>query len=129
MIWVYNAEYIYFNENLVENVEGAIAKVYRGGTDESTFGPHFIMNGNVLKNVGKGRRNKSDASVYLHGVQVAQVSENKFFDSSPIYIEHTVGEPVTVITNNEFTNTNLPKIFELREKGPHSATLLNNLIK
>jgi poly(beta-D-mannuronate) lyase len=126
---IYNAEYIYFNENLVENVEGAVAKVYRGGTDESTFGPHFIMHGNILKNVGKGRRNKSAASVYLHGVQVANINKNKVFDSAPIDIEHTVGQPVTVVTDNEFTNTQAPKVIELRVKGPHTATLLNNLVK
>tara|TARA_R110002111_G_scaffold46253_3_gene83337 strand:- start:139 stop:1488 length:1350 start_codon:yes stop_codon:yes gene_type:complete len=126
---IYNAEYIYFTNNLLENVEGAVAKVYRGGTDESTFGPHFIMQGNVLKNVGTGKRNKQDASVYLHGVQVAQISENKWFDSAPIDIEHTVGEPVTAVTNNEMTNTMAPKVIELRVKGPHTATLENNTVK
>jgi poly(beta-D-mannuronate) lyase len=126
---IYNAEYIYFNNNVVENVEGAITKVYRGGTDESTFGPHFIMNGNVLKNVGKGSRNKRAASVYLHGVQVAQISENKFFDSASIDIEHTVGEPITAVTNNEFTNSKAPKVVELRTNASHTATLLNNIVK
>jgi poly(beta-D-mannuronate) lyase len=125
---IYNAEYIYINDNLFENIEGAVAKVYRGGTDESTFGPHFIMNGNVLKNVGKGKRNKNAASVYLHGVQVAQISENQLFDSAPIDIEHTVGEPVTAVTNNEMTNTMAPKVIELRVKGPHTATLENNTV-
>lgn len=126
---IYNAEYIYFNENLVENVEGAIAKVYRGGTDESTFGPHFIMNGNIIKNVGKGKRNKESAAVYLHGVQVAQISENKIIAAAPINIEHTVGEPITTVTNNEFTKTPAPKVVELRASGPHTAKLLNNIIK
>ena len=126
---IYNAEYIYFNENLLENVEGAIAKVYRGGTDESTFGPHFIMQGNVIKKVGKGSRNKSAASLRLHGVQVTQISENKFFDSAGIDIEHTVGEPVTAVIKNEFTHTVAPKVVELRAKGPHTAALLNNIVK
>lgn len=126
---IYNAEYIYFNENLIENVEGAVAKVYRGGTDESTFGPHFIMEGNVLKNVGNGSRNKDAVSVYLHGVQVAQISKNKLFDSTPLSIEHTVGEPITAVTNNEFSKTLGPKVVELRAKGPHTATLKNNVIK
>jgi poly(beta-D-mannuronate) lyase len=126
---IYNAEYIYFNENLLENIEGAVAKVYRGGTDESTFGPHFIMHGNVLKNVGNGSRNKSAASVHLHGVQVTKVSENKFFDSAKVDVEHTVGEPVTSVTENEFTNTVAPNVVELRAKGPHTATLFNNIIK
>lgn len=126
---IYNAEYIYFNENLLENVEGAIAKVYRGGTDESTFGPHFIMQGNVLKNVGQGSRNKSAASVRLHGAQVTHVSKNKFFDSAGIDIEHTVGEPVTTVADNEFANTIAPKVVELRAKGPHTAKMLNNIVK
>jgi poly(beta-D-mannuronate) lyase len=126
---IYNAEYIYFNENLIENVEGAVAKVYRGGTDESTFGPHFIMEGNVLKNVGNGSRNKDAVSVYLHGVQVAQISKNKLFDSTPLSIEHTVGEPITAVTNNEFSKTLGPKVVELRAKGPHTAKLKNNVIK
>jgi poly(beta-D-mannuronate) lyase len=126
---IYNAEYIYFNENLLENVEGAVAKIYRGGSDESTFGPHFLMNDNVLKNIGRGGRNKSAASVRLHGVQVSQISENKLFDSAPIDIEHTVGEPVTAVTNNVFTNTTAPKVVELRAKGPHTAKLLNNIVK
>jgi poly(beta-D-mannuronate) lyase len=126
---IYNAEYIYFNENLVENVEGAVAKVYRGGTDESTFGPHFIMSGNVLNNVGKGKRNKNAASVYLHGVQVAQISENKLVDSAPVDIEHTVGEPITAVTKNEFVKTLAPKVVELHASGPHTAKLLNNIVK
>ena len=126
---IYNAEYIYFNENLVEDVEGAVAKVYRGGTDESTFGPHFIMSGNVLNKVGKGKRNKNAASVYLHGVQVAQISENKLVDSAPIDIEHTVGEPITAVTKNEFVKTLAPKVVELHASGPHTAKLLNNIVK
>lgn len=126
---IYNAEYIYVNQNLLENIQGAVAKVYRGGTDESTFGPHFIMHGNVLKNIGKGSRNKTAASLHLHGAQVTQINENKFYDSAGIDIEHTVGEPVTAVTKNEFTNTAAPKVVELRAKGPHTATLLNNMVK
>lgn len=126
---IYNAEYIYFTDNLIENVEGAIAKIYRGGTDESTFGPHFIMTDNVVKNVGKGKRNKSNASVQLHGVQVAKISRNKLIESAGIDIEHTVGQPITVVTDNAFISTLAPKVVELRVKGQHTATMLNNVIK
>lgn len=126
---IYNAEYIYFNKNTVENVEGAIAKVYRGGTDESTFGPHFLMEANVIENVGKGTRNKSLASVVLHGSQVTHITQNKLMNSAPVNIEHTVGEPVTKITDNSFINTLTPKIVELRSNGPHTAILKNNEVK
>ena len=125
---IYNAEYVYFNNNKVENVEGAIAKVYRGGTDESTFGPHFLMAGNEIKNVGKGKRNKSGASVRLHGSQVSHIGDNNIVDSAFIDIEHTVGEPVTSVTGNTFTGTPAPTVVELRVKGPHTAKLVNNTV-
>jgi poly(beta-D-mannuronate) lyase len=126
---IYNAEYVYFNNNQVENVEGAIAKVYRGGTDESTFGPHFLMAGNVLKNIGKGKRNKSAASVRLHGAQVSHITKNVIVDSAPVDIEHTVGEPVTSVTNNTFTSTAAPKVVELRVTGPHTAVVTGNIVQ
>lgn len=126
---IYNAEYINFNNNIVEDVEGALAKIYRGGTDESTFGPHFLMNGNVLKNIGKGKRNKSKSAILLHGVQVTNIDSNEFLDSLPITIEHTVGQPVTKLTENVFTDTPGPSIQELNAKGPHTAQLTNNKIQ
>lgn len=123
---IYNAEYIHFNNNTVESVEGAVAKIYRGGTDESTFGPHFLMSGNTLKNVGKGKRNKSESAILLHGVQVTNIENNTLLDSQPVTVEHTVGQPETKITNNEFSNTPLPSIEELNAEGPHTAELSNN---
>ncbi|MFT2090032.1 polysaccharide lyase 6 family protein [Paraglaciecola sp. 2405UD69-4] len=125
---IYNAEYIYFNDNTVENVEGAIAKVYRGGTDESTFGPHFLMKNNDIKNVGKGKRNKASAAVFLHGVQVSDIANNKIVKSAFVNIEHTVGQPKTALTNNTFTETDAPRISELVAKGPHTATLKDNRV-
>lgn len=125
---IYNAEYIQFNDNTLEDIEGALAKVYRGGTDESTFGPHFIMTGNKLKNVGKGKRNKSQSSILLHGVQVTNIQSNQFFDSSTLTIEHTVGQPVTNVSENMFSDTPELSIEELNAKGPHTAQLINNQV-
>jgi len=126
---IYNAEYIYFNDNLVENIEGAIAKVYRGGTDESTFGPHFLMKNNNIKNVGKGKRNKAGASVFLHGVQVGDIINNNIISSELVNIEHTVGQPKTALINNTFSATEAPSVVELVAKGPHTATLEDNKLK
>ncbi|MEP2651954.1 MAG: chondroitinase-B domain-containing protein [Paraglaciecola sp.] len=125
---IYNAEYIYFNGNNVKNVEGAIAKIYRGGTDESTFGPHFLMKDNSLSNVGNGKRNKVGASVFLHGVQVTDITNNKVAKSALVDIEHTVGQPLTSLSNNTFIQTNAPKVVELVVSGPHTATLENNKV-
>ena len=126
---IYNAEYVTLADNTFSRVQGAIVKLYRGGTDESTFGPHFSMTNNTLDGTGKGKRNKQAASIYLHGVQVTDISNNSFSDSAPIVLEHTVGEPNSSITNNLFKATSAPVIKELRVNGPHTAIVENNTIE
>ncbi|WP_218354820.1 polysaccharide lyase 6 family protein [Alteromonas lipotrueiana] len=126
---IYNAEYVIIKNNQFNDVEGAIAKIYRGGTDESTFGPHLVFSDNTVSNTGKGKRNKTSASLYLHGVQVTTVSNNQFSRSAPLVVEHTVGEPQTTIKDNTFNATPAPEIKELQAEGPHTATLQNNQIK
>lgn len=121
---VYNAEYVTLENNTFTNVKGALVKLYRGGSDESTFGPHLLMSDNELTNLGMGKRNKSNASLLLHGVQVTNIHNNKLTSSAPIVIEHTVGEPITKVTGN--TLNHQPSVVELRVKGPHTAELSNN---
>lgn len=123
---IYNAEYVTLYKNNFTNVEGAIVKLYRGGTDESTFGPHIQMTHNKLSNVGLGKRNSNKASLYLHGVQVTKVDSNHLVNSAPIVVEHTVGEPQTIISSNIFDATSAPSITELRVDGPHTAKVENN---
>ncbi|WP_252728292.1 polysaccharide lyase 6 family protein [Alteromonas sp. C1M14] len=123
---IYNAEYVTLENNTFTEIEGALVKLYRGGTDESTFGPHFEMTNNKVATVGFGKRNHEQASVFLHGVQVANITNNTIEQSRPLVIEHTVGEPKTHIINNVFDGTAEPLVTELRVKGPHTAVLQNN---
>ena len=123
---IYNAEYVIVKNNTFDNVDGALLKLYRGGSDESTFGPHLQMSNNTLNNVGLGKRNKEQASVYVHGVQVTNIKSNEFIKSAPLVVEHTVGEPKTEISNNTFNATQSPSVKELRVAGPHTAVIKNN---
>ena len=107
---IYNGEYISIANSRFENVEKALANIYRGGTDESTFGPHFLLQDNVIHNVGNGKRNKARASIYLHGVQVATLRNNRFWDSRPIQVVETVGDPITRLSDNEFNNTDTAQV-------------------
>jgi len=84
------------------------------------------MSNNTLNNVGLGKRNKEQASVYVHGVQVTNIKSNKFIKSAPVVVEHTVGEPKTEISNNTFNATQSPSVKELRVAGPHTAVIKNN---
>ncbi len=121
-----NAEYLTIKNNEFLNIAGSLVKLYRGGNDESTFGPHLYFESNLVNNASLGKRNKSKASLWLHGVQVTSVKKNQFLSSELIKVEHTVGEPITVIQNNRFKNTKLPTVVELRASGPHTAKLIDN---
>ena len=107
---IYNGEYITITDSKFENIGGSVATVYRGGTDESTFGPHFIFRNNRVDNAGHNKRNQSKASILLHGVQVASLRDNEFRNSLPIMVIETVGEPITRTSNNEFHKTDTPII-------------------
>ena len=109
---IYNGEYISITGTTFENVSGAVADIYRGGTDESTFGPHFELRSSSLASVGNGSRNKSGASIRLLGVQATDMFDNVFVDSQPVRVIHTVGDPVTRLGGNRFEGTTEPVIRE-----------------
>lgn len=123
---IYNAEYVDIKDSSFTNVQGALVDLYRGGTDESTFGPHFLLQDSELDNVGMGSKNKSGASVHLHGVQVADIEDNTFTRSAPIKISHTVAEPVTQIVNNTFAATTKPEVRELHSEKENTALIRDN---
>ena len=124
---IYNAEYVTIKNSTFSNIQGAIAKIYRGGTDESTFGPHFILLNNHIENVGDGKRNKSQSSVFLLGVQQTLLQDNHFVNSRIVTIDHTVGEPRTRIISNTFEKTPEPIVTETFTKGPSTAVIEGNV--
>ena len=125
---IYNAEYVNVTNNSFINVGGAVVKLYRGGRDESTFGPHLSLQHNQLNQVGLDKRNKDKASIALHGVQVTNIANNRIVNSAPIKVEHTVGEPISRIVNNEFSPMAQPLVKELYAKGKHTAEITNNKV-
>ena len=109
----YNGEVISLIDSRFSNIGAAVVDIYRGGTDESTFGPRLEIRSSVLDSVGHNARNKTDASIRLLGVQVADIHDNEFIDSRPIRVTHTVGDPVTRIAGNRFANTPEPMVGEI----------------
>ena len=124
---IYNAEYLTIENSSFKNVQGAIVDYYRGGTDESTFGPHFTLTGSKVENVGGGKRNRSKSSIHLHGVQVTNISGNSFVSSRPFVINHTVGEPKTRVFENSFVETPSPIVTELNSGLPPTAEIFDNV--
>jgi poly(beta-D-mannuronate) lyase len=126
---IYNAEYITIRDSVFESIEGDLVDLYRGGTDESTFGPHFELSNSTIKKVGFGKRNKSKSSILLHGVQVTNIQNNKFFESPALTVKHTVAEPITKITNNQFVDTPEIIVQELNSDRLNTAELSDNTFK
>jgi len=124
---IYNAEYLAIENSEFENIGQELISFYRGGTDESTFGPHLNMRGSTVSNVGADKRNKSNSSLLLHGVQVTNISENTFKNSRPFVINHTVAEPKTKITENNFSDVPAPQVRELNSIFENTAVIENNV--
>ena len=124
----YNVEYLDIIGNEFENVGGPIAAVYRGGTDESTFGPAVTFRDNRAKNVGKAIAGGHSGALYLHGVQTTRIERNVFKDSGPVSIVHTVGTPFTELTENTFLGTSAPRIEELNYVGEPRVKSAHNTV-
>ncbi len=104
-IGAYNVEYFLMKNNTITELQGAALRLYRGGKDESTFGPFLEIEHNVFDQVGLGAKNKYDAAVSLYGVQEIEIKDNIFIDSKPINMHLVVGEPIVQIRNNNFYNS------------------------
>jgi len=102
---IYNVEHVLVSKTTFEDVEGAVANIYRGGTDESTFGPIVRFSDNEITNCGSGSRNKIGSSIYFHGVQDALVENCTWRNSAPVKLHLTNGEPVTIIKNCRLENS------------------------
>ena len=107
---IYNGETIVVEDSEFEDVGGSVLNIYRGGTDESTFGPRVFVRRNLLTNIGKSSRNKTDSSLFLHGAQIVAINDNEFRDSQPIRVVETVGEPITDTSGNRLTDTGAPLV-------------------
>ncbi len=102
---IYNVENLGIRNSRFTDIQGSVANIYRGGTDESTFGPIVVVEGNQFTNTGLGARNKSGASLKFHGVQKLDVSNSNWIKSAPIELYLTNGEPITMIKDVVMTDT------------------------
>ncbi|WP_313217226.1 polysaccharide lyase 6 family protein [Stenotrophomonas sp.] len=97
----YNAEQVHIVDSRFTRIGGPLLDLYRGGTDESTFGPSLRVQGNQLQAVGVA----DDTSLRLHGVQQATLVDNQFAHSGRVRFSHRVGEPRLRVRNNVLTAT------------------------
>lgn len=98
----YNAEYVTLVGSTFRDVKHTALTLRRGGTDESTFGPILRMKNNEFVHTGYGKRNETDAAVYLHGVQVSEIDGCRFTEGHGLRLHLTNGDPVTTVKNCTF---------------------------
>ena len=97
----YNAERIDIADSQFRRIGGAVVDLYRGGSDESTFGPVLTLTGSCFEQAG----NTGEASLRLHGVQRAILHDNQFIDSATLSARRTTGTPQLTATRNQFVDT------------------------
>lgn len=105
---IYNVENVVVDNCTFKDIEGSVLNLYRGGSDESTFGPMLWVSESTFENVGHGSRNKTNAAIALHGVQFIDINNSSFKNSKGINLHLVVGDPVVKIRDCVFENT--PKI-------------------
>ena len=97
-IGIYNVENVEVSHCTFKDVGGSALNLYRGGKDESTFGPILTLSDSQFDNVGHDKRNKNEAAVLIHGVQLAKMSNLSFNESRKIKMHLAVGDPVIKLT-------------------------------
>lgn len=94
----YNAEVVDISGSTFRRIGGAAIDLYRGGTDESTFGPRLLVRDTVFDAVGT--LGSTPASIRMVGVQHAEIASNRFAGSGPVRFERRVGSPVLIWRDN-----------------------------
>ncbi len=102
---MYNAEYVLIKQSKFNSIGGAVADIYRGGRDESTFGPNVYINECNFIEVGNDKRNKIKASMRFLGVQRLDISNSQWESSAGVKLQLTNGEPISNLNDLSFENT------------------------
>ena len=87
----YNVEGVEIVDSVFTDIGEAAVDLYRGGTDESTFGPRIVVTGSTFERVGG--RAVAPIALALHGVQNARLSDNRFVNGGGVRFFRTVGAP------------------------------------
>ena len=101
-IGIYNVEDVEIVDCTFKNIGGSAINLYRGGRDESTFGPILKLRDSQFENVGHDKRNKNEAAIVLHGVQLAEINNLDFKNSRKLKLHLIVGEPVIKLNDIDF---------------------------
>ncbi len=98
---IYNAEFVTIKNSTFTDLGGPVVALYRGGTDESTFGPHADISKSTFNRIGNGNA----ALMVLHGIQKGSFVGNTVTDAQPIALTLTTGLPIFTSKDNQINGT------------------------
>lgn len=105
---IYNAEYVVIEDSAFARIGGPVVSVYRGGRDESTFGPHVWVRGSRFDGVGL----RGGSLMALHGVQNLELTNNTVANARPAAFVITTGHPRVLVDANVMAADGSPDIVE-----------------
>lgn len=103
---IYNAEFLTVENSAFANIAKPVASVYRGGRDESTFGPHVTFLNSTFANIGSA----DTPLMLLHGVQHVRIEGNAVSGAAPIRFVITTGKPKPILSGNQISGAERPVI-------------------
>lgn len=108
---IYNVEYLIIKDSTFADLRGPVASIYRGGRDESTFGPHAFITGSAFSNVGGGEA----PLAILHGTQNIKLKDNALSATKPVRFVITTGIPKVVNEGNSTTDDQSKTILQIED--------------
>lgn len=93
---IYNVEYLKIRNSKFRQIRKEVANVYRGGRDESTFGPHIIVTDSEFTDVGSSE----EPLLKLHGAQFIRLENNTANNIRPALHTITTGKPKVTSVGN-----------------------------
>ncbi len=108
---MYNVESLEIENSHFSNIAGPAVIVYRGGRDESTFGPLVSFKGSTFTNVGTA----GGPSALLHGAQVLTFEGNKIEQSQPFKFVVTTGKPKPFLEGNSLNGDETASVLNIED--------------
>ena len=122
----YNTEAVTVTGSDFARISGPLIALYRGGSDESTFGPRLVFENNQVADSGTRPITDPAAILMLTGVQDIRIVRNRFARTAPVRIVHTTGSPLTRIEGNSAEETPAPIIASARPGVTPQQTITGN---
>ncbi len=108
---MYNVEFLEIENSTFENMVRPAVDVYRGGRDESTFGPSIDIGQSIFDKVATS----GGPAVNLHGVQSLSLNDNTIENSEPFLFTITTGKPKMEVEGNVLVGSESVSVLDIED--------------